>query len=299
MPSAARRSTTAPNRQVNRGFQARHLIAFSSVAVALVSSFIVFWRSGAPRCPPAPDAMTTVYCGVDLAAFASGDGNVIQVVNSKWSPDERADHIVQTWIDLSDGSTLQYIEAIAQAVIEDATSPNVLLLGLGGGSLPFLLSKSTINYTLTAVDISNDALEITRRFVVPDDGVRVRYVCDNAFAFLADAPSDAFDIVISDVYIGSKSGIGRTSAMTFFAEAYRVLKSTGATFIMNCFDMGNALDRSNAVADTLRTVFDDVALYQVDDELDSNILLLAWKGDHDDEEQPRAAAAHPEKDPAT
>ena len=93
---------------------------------------------------------------------------------------------------------IQYIGDIADMIHADS---RVLLLGLGGGALPYELRNRGVDVHLVAVDVDPDALAITRR-VVPDGG-NWTYVVSSARDFVAGVAPGSFDMVINDLYVGA------------------------------------------------------------------------------------------------
>lgn len=93
---------------------------------------------------------------------------------------------------------IQYIGDIADMIHANS---RVLLLGLGGGALPYELRNRGVDVQLVAVDVDPDALAITRR-VVPDGG-NWTYVVSSARNFVAGVAPGSFDVVINDLYMGA------------------------------------------------------------------------------------------------
>lgn len=103
---------------------------------------------------------------------------------------------------------------------------NIMLLGLGGGALPFLLAQQCNNCKLTAVDLSTDAIQIARNLVQPDDSNRTTYVHAEGGRYVQRCRTGQYDMIILDAYDGD------TLAAPFLTEqttkhVYRALSKRG------------------------------------------------------------------------
>jgi spermidine synthase len=133
--------------------------------------------------------------------------------------------------------------AVARVIARSLFAPQrVLLLGLGGGAIPALVMHRCAACSFVGVDLSAEAVEITRRLVLPDDGTtRVEYVHADALEYLDRLSSAAhsrgsFDVVINDMYAGAEP-IGRESRVLRLVR--RLLRADGlyaANFIADHAD---------------------------------------------------------------
>lgn len=108
---------------------------------------------------------------------------------------------------------------------------DVLLIGLGGGSIPKWLHHHCPGIRTTAVEINPQVIAVSRSmFCLPPDDDRLHVVEGNGTTYVA-AQENAFDVVLID-------GFGKTSAAQelttdeFFCDCRRALRADGV-FIMN------------------------------------------------------------------
>jgi spermidine synthase len=108
---------------------------------------------------------------------------------------------VYSVVDTAKGSppVTPYINDIADMIQPGSW---VLLLGLGGGGLPYEIRSREVDIHLVAVDVDPDAL-VTARRVVPDGGDWT-YVVSSAREFVAGAAPGSYDMIINDVYMGAR-----------------------------------------------------------------------------------------------
>jgi len=263
------------------------LLAAALAAVALLfaaAPAALRLRSGASSasgCEP-PEGTNVLYCGADLMAVTPSTVpappervppyDEVQVLNArgKVAAAERSHFIVQSLVSVSRRrSELRYVEAGAEHFIwvlyggtnrleaNLTAAPRVLLLGLGAGALPLVLQRLCDErdhlhgcpaLRLTAVDASADALHITRRFVLPDDGTRLRYVHDTAAHFLA-APRglarllprragpvpEPYDLIVNDAYQG---GVGQGRDVPFLRDVAAALRPGSGIYCVNVLSTG-------------------------------------------------------------
>ena len=271
------------------------LVAAALAAVALLfaaAPAALRLRSGAPSASgcEVPEGTNLLFCGADLMAVTpdavpAPPGRVppyddVRVVNARGAvaATERSNFIMQSWVLVSRRTSgLTYVERGAEHFIwvlygganrEEASlnaAPRVLLLGLGAGALPLVLQRLCDErpqlrgcpaLQLTAVDASADALSITRQFVLPDDGVRRRYVHDTAARYIAAAakasgrpgaagktsalakllprragPGGApYDLIVNDAYAGA---VGQGRDVPFLQDVAAALRPGSGIYCVN------------------------------------------------------------------
>ncbi len=81
----------------------------------------------------------------------------------------------------------------------------ILLLGVGGGSLIHFFRQHYPNCLITAVDIDADLLEIMHQhMLLPEADDRLSYIIDDAFNYLNHC-DHYFDLIICDIFINNQS----------------------------------------------------------------------------------------------
>ena len=78
---------------------------------------------------------------------------------------------------------------------------NVLVLGLGLGSVPFMLEKVfKKNYRYTAVEIDESVVFLAHKYVLSDLRSPVEVVCADAQAFVQQC-SETYDLIAMDIFL--------------------------------------------------------------------------------------------------
>ena len=261
--------------------------------------------SSATGCVP-PAGTNVLYCGAELMAVTPAPVpapagrappyDEVRVVNARGAAaaTERSHFILQSWVFVATRrSGLPYVEAGAahfmralyggahRAEAARAAPPRVLLLGLGAGALPTVLLRlcderpdlrGCDDLHLTAVDASDDALRITRRYVLPDDGARLRYVHDTAERFLAAAASPGsargklasmlrgragpgagpYDLIVNDAYRGA---VGVARDVPFLRDVARALRPGTGVYCVNVLSTGADAGAHTRAAAAMEEVF--------------------------------------------
>lgn len=99
-------------------------------------------------------------------------------------------------------------ECIAEAVIENVSGGNILDIGTGSGAIAVSLAKYIPESTVTAIDISDKALEAARHNA-QTNGISVEFIKADIFKFDTDR---IFDCVVSNppyIETGEISGLMR------------------------------------------------------------------------------------------
>ena len=311
---AARKPPASPEGCTPAPVRAALLVAAALAAVALLfaaAPAALRLRSGAPSASgcEAPDGFNVLYCGADLMAITPGavpappdrvpPYDEVRVVNARGAvaAAERTHFILQSLVFVAQRrSGLNYVEVGAEHFMwvlhgganrEEASltaAPRVLLLGLGAGALPLALQRlcderpelrSCPSLQLTAVDASADSLAITRQFVLPDDGVRLRYVHDTAERYIAAAAQAAargaspaglakllprragpggepYDLIVNDAYAGA---VGQGRDVAFLKGVAAALRPGSGIYCVNVLSTGADQGAHLRAEASMETVF--------------------------------------------
>jgi spermidine synthase len=170
--------------------------------------------------------------------------------------------VPQSYVDLADPTHLEFEYVRHIAVVLDSAAPPGLplrVLHLGGGGLTLAryvaATRPGSEQTVVERDVALTAL-VARELPLPA-GAGIRVVADDARAAVDQAPDNAYDVVISDVYRGAQMPASVCSVQ-FAAQAARVLRP-GGRFAANVADLP-PLAFSRRQAATLRTAFADVCV---------------------------------------
>ncbi len=174
----------------------------------------------------------------------------------------RLNGTAQSHVDLDDPTNLEfeYIQRLAHVVdLKAPTGKPLRALHLGGGgfTLPRYISATRPRSTQQVVEIDGALVDLLRRVLPPDKNARIRIRIGDAREVMARAPSETFDLVVSDVFTGARTPAHLTS-VEFVREAARTMLADGV-YASNIGD-GNALVYARAQASTVRAVFEHVAV---------------------------------------
>ncbi|MBC3841552.1 spermidine synthase-like protein [Streptacidiphilus sp. 4-A2] len=171
------------------------------------------------------------------------------------------DDAPQSYVDLDDPLFLEfeYVQRLAHVV--DLAAPSgdpvtALHLGGGGFTLPRYLAATRPGSRQQAVELDGALTELVREYLPwPEAALRVQ--AEDARRYLASSPQHSVDLLVADVFGGSRIPAHLTS-VEFVREAARVLRP-GGVYTANLAD-GAPLDFGRAQLATVRSVFADVCL---------------------------------------
>ena len=103
---------------------------------------------------------------------------------------------IYSFADLYDNFTLTF-----QKIHLPDTVQNVLILGFGLGSIPYMLEKKfDKNYQYTAVEIDENVLYLANKYTLPELTSAITMMPADAFAFVHYC-HDTFDLICMDVFL--------------------------------------------------------------------------------------------------
>ncbi|PHN00850.1 spermidine synthase [Flavilitoribacter nigricans] len=94
-----------------------------------------------------------------------------------------------------------YRKAFTRVDLEQLPGKDVLILGLGLGSIPLMLEKifdQELYYT--AVEIDEAIIELASKYAIPEIMSPVELICTDALAYVAQQPA-TFDLICMDVFL--------------------------------------------------------------------------------------------------
>ncbi|TKA06207.1 spermidine synthase [Actinacidiphila oryziradicis] len=168
----------------------------------------------------------------------------------------------QSYVDLDDPAYLEfeYVRRLAHAL--DAAAPpgvplDVLHLGGGALSLPRYLAVSRPGSRQGVVEADRELAALVAEHLPLDGAVRIVVHTEDARAWLERAPSGSADVVVADVFGGSRVPAHLTS-QEFLTQAARVLRPDGL-YLANLADSAPFAFLRSQIA-TVRGVFAEVCL---------------------------------------
>jgi spermidine synthase len=132
---------------------------------------------------------------------------------------------------------------------------NILVLGVGGGTVIELLHERFPNAHITAVDIDPVIIDIAKKYFLTGDIGYIEFVTADARKFIRDTRS-IYDCIIIDIFIGNAiPEFVKTKA--FLASCKTHVSPNGAVCI-NYLQEREYGEKSNEVYQTLRSMFGHV-----------------------------------------
>ncbi len=94
-----------------------------------------------------------------------------------------------------------FFEAFKQVDLDKYPIENVLVLGLGLGSIPLMLEKNfEKKYNYTAVEIDESVIYLASKYTLPQLESRIEMICADAFAYVMQT-EQKFDLICMDVFL--------------------------------------------------------------------------------------------------
>lgn len=87
--------------------------------------------------------------------------------------------------------------------LQKYTFKNVLILGVGLGSVIQLLEKYSKVQSITAVDIDSEIIDLAKKYL-PTSINDIKYICEDAFTYLENH-TDKYDLILADIFIDDKT----------------------------------------------------------------------------------------------
>jgi len=155
---------------------------------------------------------------------------------------------VYSWADLY----ANFFKAFQRLDWSRVSGDNVLILGLGLGSIPYML-KTKFNKSLkyTAVELDQDVIQLARKYVLDDLEVPVQIFHADASEFVVQ-PTQQWDMACVDVFIDDR--IPDRIKTTEFLESLRACLTESGLVLYN------TLARTKADRDRSQRFLEDVFL---------------------------------------
>jgi len=134
---------------------------------------------------------------------------------------------------------LDYTRAMMGCLLFEPQPKSMLMIGLGGGSLPKYCRKHLPQADITVVEINPHVIAMRETFCVPPDDARFRVLCDDGAAFVATAPP-RHDVILVDgfSYDGQPEAL---STPAFYADC-RAALAAGGVLVVNLHADGDACE---------------------------------------------------------
>lgn len=169
-----------------------------------------------------------------------------------------------------DALIAQYMRKMMGFLLFNPNPRHIVMLGLGGGSLPKFCYRHLPRSQITVVEINEDVIALREEFCVPKDDERFRVVHDDGARYV-ERLDEQMDVLLIDAF--DADGIAPSLAKSdFYACAARQLTENGV-LVMNYWGPCERYVDNLAQA---RAAFGD-SLLLVPVAGDVNVLLFAFK----------------------
>lgn len=170
------------------------------------------------------------------------------------------------------GQYFDYISLVPE--LTQTTAPNVLVLGLAGGTVTREIDHYIPQATITGVEIDPKVIELAQQHFQLDDQRTTVYIDDaRSFVRKVSATTDTkYNTIIIDAYTNEIYIPWHLTTQEFYEELNAVLAPDGII----AFNMGSTTDQTalfQSVLATLRATFEHVVVVPVPDTL--NYIVLA------------------------
>lgn len=137
---------------------------------------------------------------IPLETTSSEVNDFLQVSLVKGRYQLSTEHAIYSYEDLYDN----FLKAFRQTDLDRLPISDVLVLGFGLGSIPYMLENIfQKNYYYTAVEIDPAVLQLANRYTVPNLQSGIDFVCMDAWDF-AQVCSETYDLIAVDLFLDDK-----------------------------------------------------------------------------------------------
>jgi spermidine synthase len=145
----------------------------------------------------------------------------------------RSDYVQsQMLLDDPECLTLSYSRAMMAFELFKPAPRQIVMIGLGGGSLAKWCYRHHPDTQLTVVEINPHVIALRDRFRIPPDDHRFRIICEDGTKFVARFPSEA-DVMLVDGF-GVDSMPPELCAQSFYDDCCQALSRTGLMVVNVC-----------------------------------------------------------------
>lgn len=154
---------------------------------------------------------------------------------------------------------------------------NMLILGLGGGTIPHLVSRSFPDTKMTAVELDPTMVDIARQYFEIDKIPNLRVINDDAMRVVIEPdqfeiPEHSFDVMLVDIYVGQKyPDLGKSGN---FVAALKKLMKTNGLLVFNRIYVDEHQDEVNTFIDYLENQLANVKCTVVAGYTNSDNILI-------------------------
>jgi len=157
-----------------------------------------------------------------------------------------------------------FAKAFAQTKLEELPGKEALVLGLGLGSIPYILEKKMgLDFHITAVEIDEVIIDLAYRYTLSELESPIDLICADAEIFVAST-YQRYDLICMDVFLDDQ--IPGPFQQVEFLEQLRDLLSPGGLLLFNVLAL-RRMDRKKAerfFAQVFKEVFPEGTFIEVE-----------------------------------
>lgn len=170
-----------------------------------------------------------------------------------------------------DALEIEYTRMMMGFVLFKPELADILMVGLGGGSLPKFCHRYLTGARVTVVEIDPAVIALRDAFMVPPDSARFQVIQADAAQHLTGL-TDAADVILLDGFVAGGIPDALCSA-AFYADCHRALRDDGILVIN--FHVNHPMHHE--YLDRVRDAFGSSMFEVVDDDM-TNSIVFACKG---------------------
>lgn len=165
---------------------------------------------------------------------------------------------------------LEYTRTMMMVLLLNQAPRDILIVGLGGGSLAKFCYRYLPDSRVTTIEIDQEVIALRRQFMIPDDSERFKVVHQDASRYMA-THEDCADMILLDGF--DAFGLPKPlSTEAFYRGCYRALRKGG---VLATNLLGSDL-RYGVYLMRLRRCF-DAPLFQIQPEDGNNKIVMVAK----------------------
>jgi len=183
---------------------------------------------------------------------------------------------------------IEYTRLMMGFLLFDSDPRRLLMIGLGGGSLPKFCHRYLPQASIDVVEIDPNVIALRNEFHVPPDDARFRVIHADGRQYLQAGP-DPVDVLLVDAY----DGHGMPAVLcerAFFEDCHAALLPEGMLVV----NLHLESDSYPVCLAHLREIF-GTSLFEVIDDDMTNSIVFACKGERFDDADLRTALRKPDR----
>lgn len=169
---------------------------------------------------------------------------------------------------------LSYARTVLAGLALSGKSRRMLVLGLGGGSLPMFLHKNFPEATIDVAEIDSGVIEVAKRYFDVREDARLRIHLEDARSFVESSEPGSYDLILVDAF-GANSAPAHLTTQEFIQSLRRAVSTDGVV-------IGNLWRRPfnrnyDSMVVTYQSVFEQNFVLEVTGDVNSILLAVPRK----------------------